>query len=117
MSDPHRQRRVEQPQAEPGRRRRSRCSSRASCRAPAAQVDPQASWRARSTAELAEADAVAHRIVHGGERFRDAVAIDDAVVRELRELTDLAPLHQPKSLAALDAVCGTAAAAARGGLL
>jgi acetate kinase len=51
-------------------------------------------------------DAVGHRIVHGGERFRSAVRVDDGVVRELRALTDLAPLHQPKSLAALDAVLG-----------
>jgi acetate kinase len=48
--------------------------------------------------------AVGHRIVHGGERFREAVRVDVGVVDELRALTDLAPLHQPKSLAALDAV-------------
>jgi acetate kinase len=53
---------------------------------------------------LGEADAVAHRIVHGGERFHAAVLIDDGIERELRALTELAPLHQPKSLAALDAV-------------
>jgi acetate kinase len=51
-----------------------------------------------------EPDAVGHRIVHGGTRFRDAVVIDDAVRDALSELTELAPLHQPKSLAALDAV-------------
>jgi acetate kinase len=55
-------------------------------------------------AGLGEADIVAHRIVHGGERFRAAVLIDGGVKRELRALTELAPLHQPKSLAALDAV-------------
>jgi acetate kinase len=49
-------------------------------------------------------DAVGHRIVHGGERFRAPTRIDGAVVEELRALTDLAPLHQPKSLAALAAV-------------
>lgn len=49
-------------------------------------------------------DAVGHRIVHGGRRFLAPVRIDDRVVVALRELTDLAPLHQPKSLAALDAV-------------
>jgi acetate kinase len=49
-------------------------------------------------------DAVGHRIVHGGERFRAATRIDDEVVAALRDLTGLAPLHQPKSLAALDAV-------------
>jgi acetate kinase len=55
---------------------------------------------------LREADAVGHRIVHGGERFRGAVRIDPDVEAAMRELTDLAPLHQPKSLAALDAVTG-----------
>jgi acetate kinase len=49
-------------------------------------------------------DAVGHRIVHGGERFRQAVAIDEAVEAQLRDLVALAPLHQPKSLAAVDAV-------------
>jgi acetate kinase len=49
-------------------------------------------------------DAVGHRVVHGGTRFTEAVAIDDAVEAALRELTELAPLHQPKSLAGFDAV-------------
>jgi acetate kinase len=54
--------------------------------------------------ELPEADAVGHRIVHGGIEFREAVRIDDDVRRRLEALSDLAPLHQPKSLAALDRV-------------
>jgi acetate kinase len=54
---------------------------------------------------FADAEVVAHRIVHGGERFRQAVLIDQDVRAALGELTALAPLHQPKSLAALDAVC------------
>jgi len=49
-------------------------------------------------------DVVGHRVVHGGTTFTGAVRIDDAVRQQLEELTDLAPLHQPKSLAALDAV-------------
>ena len=49
-------------------------------------------------------DVVAHRIVHGGDRFLGAVRIDDDVRAALQALTDLAPLHQPKSLAGLDAV-------------
>ena len=53
---------------------------------------------------LGPIDAVGHRIVHGGERFREAVLIDRDVRAALDELTALAPLHQPKSLAALDAV-------------
>jgi acetate kinase len=51
-------------------------------------------------------DGVAHRVVHGGTSFTSAVRIDAAVRRELEELADLAPLHQPKSLSALDAVTG-----------
>jgi acetate kinase len=49
-------------------------------------------------------DATGHRIVHGGTRFTGPVLVDAQVESELRALTDLAPLHQPKSLAAFDAV-------------
>ncbi len=51
-----------------------------------------------------EPDVAGHRIVHGGTMFTGPVLIDGAVREQLRDLTDLAPLHQPKSLAALDAV-------------
>jgi acetate kinase len=53
---------------------------------------------------LGEADVVGHRIVHGGERLREAVVVDAEVEAALRDLVALAPLHQPKSLDALDAV-------------
>jgi acetate kinase len=49
-------------------------------------------------------DVVGHRIVHGGTEFTSAVRIDARVRERFEALTDLAPLHQPKSLAALDAV-------------
>jgi len=42
-----------------------------------------------------DVDAVGHRIVHGGEFFRDAVIVDDEVVKRIEELSDLAPLHNP----------------------
>jgi acetate kinase len=51
-----------------------------------------------------EPDVVGHRIVHGGTDFTGPVRITDTVRKQLQDLTDLAPLHQPKSLAALDAV-------------
>ncbi len=54
--------------------------------------------------ELGNADALGHRIVHGGEHFNKAVRIEADVRAALEELVDLAPLHQPKSLAALDAL-------------
>jgi acetate kinase len=42
--------------------------------------------------------AVAHRIVHGGERYSASVMIDDSVFPYLRSLHHLAPLHQPHNL-------------------
>jgi acetate kinase len=42
-----------------------------------------------------EVDALGHRIVHGGEYFRDAVIVDDEVIKRIEELSDLAPLHNP----------------------
>jgi acetate kinase len=71
--------------------------------APRARVDER-ELRAALRDGLDGADAVAHRIVHGGEQFREAVRIDPGVVEQLRALTKLAPLHQPKSLSALEAV-------------
>jgi acetate kinase len=71
--------------------------------APRAEIDP-GDLRAALDSGLGDAEAVGHRIVHGGRQFREAVLVDDAVRRALGELVDLAPLHQPKSLAALDAV-------------
>ena len=53
--------------------------------------------------EPPEVDAVGHRIVHGGPDFSEPVIVDATVERRLRELVELAPLHQPKSLAGLDA--------------
>lgn len=47
---------------------------------------------------------IGHRVVHGGTKFVGPVLIDQSVRDELEALVDLAPLHQPKSLAALDAI-------------
>jgi len=49
-------------------------------------------------------DAVGHRIVHGGSEFNGPVLVDERVAGRLHALTDLAPLHQPKSLRALELV-------------
>ncbi|WP_407655901.1 acetate/propionate family kinase [Capillimicrobium parvum] len=59
---------------------------------------------AAALGRLGGADAVGHRIVHGGMRFTRAVRLDGGVVEELRALTPLAPLHQPAALDALAAV-------------
>ena len=51
----------------------------------------------------ADVDAVGHRFVHGGPDLVDPVVVDGEVERRLRDLVELAPLHQPAALAGLDA--------------
>jgi acetate kinase len=46
---------------------------------------------------------VGHRVVHGGTTFSQAVRINDRVVDAISQLTDLAPLHQPRALAGIAA--------------
>jgi acetate kinase len=48
-------------------------------------------------------DAVAVRVVHGGERFADPLRVTVDVRRQLGELASLAPLHMPTDLAVIDA--------------
>ena len=55
-------------------------------------------------AELGPVDAVGHRVVHGGTEFVEPVVVDGSVIDRLRALVDLAPLHQPASIAGLEAV-------------
>ena len=52
---------------------------------------------------LSALDAVGHRVVHGGDRFREPALIDDEVVEAIEALTDLAPLHNAPSLKAIRA--------------
>jgi acetate kinase len=52
--------------------------------------------------EFVECEAVGHRVVHGGSRFREPVLVDDEVTEALRELTPLAPLHNAPALRALE---------------
>jgi len=53
--------------------------------------------------DVGPVDAVGHRVVHGGMQFTTPTRIDDAVRADLETLVPLAPLHQPRSLAAIDA--------------
>jgi acetate kinase len=46
-------------------------------------------------------DGVGYRVVHGGERFTDAVVVDDTVVVAIEDLADLAPLHNPVAAATI----------------
>jgi acetate kinase len=58
----------------------------------------------QALSEVPAPDAAGHRVVHGGERFRDSVLVDDGVVAALGELAELAPLHQPAALDGIAAV-------------
>lgn len=53
---------------------------------------------------LEEIDAVGHRVVHGGEKFKTSVFINDEVKSELTKVIDLAPLHNPPNLKGIYAI-------------
>jgi acetate kinase len=57
-----------------------------------------------SVRTLSDIDAVGHRVVHGGERFRRSVRIDAIVLAEIEDMIDLAPLHNPANIKAIEAV-------------
>lgn len=48
--------------------------------------------------DISEIDMVAHRVVHGGENYSDSVVIDDNVLTDIENLSDLAPLHNPANV-------------------
>jgi len=52
---------------------------------------------------VGDIDAVGHRVVHGGERFTHSTRVDDTVRRELEELIELAPLHNPHNIRGINA--------------
>lgn len=52
---------------------------------------------------LDEVKVVGHRTVHGGDTFREPTLINDAVIEKLRDLSGLAPLHNPPGLAGIEA--------------
>lgn len=49
-------------------------------------------------ASLGDVHAVGHRVVHGGEKLTVSVKIDQAVIEQIEECIDLAPLHNPANL-------------------
>ena len=49
-----------------------------------------------------ELTAIGHRVVHGGEAFREPCLIDEQVIETIRELAPLAPLHNPANLLCIE---------------
>ncbi|MTI61085.1 MAG: acetate kinase [Firmicutes bacterium] len=48
--------------------------------------------------DIDEINAVGHRVVHGGEKFASSILIDKEVIKEIEDVSDLAPLHNPHNL-------------------
>lgn len=50
---------------------------------------------------LKDISLIGHRVVHGGEKYRDSVRITSAVIKEIQSLCELAPLHNPPNLSGI----------------
>jgi acetate kinase len=59
---------------------------------------------ARFLDDAGEVDVAGHRVVHGGDLFTEPVIVDDRVRAVLEDVSELAPLHNPPAIAALDLV-------------
>lgn len=53
--------------------------------------------------DLKEINGVGHRIVQGGEYFKDSTLVDEEVVKKISDLADLAPLHNPAHIVGIRA--------------
>ena len=52
---------------------------------------------------VSEIDAVGHRVVHGGEKFKESCLITPEVVKAIHDLSPLAPLHNPAAILGIEA--------------
>lgn len=57
-----------------------------------------------SIKSLQDLNAVGHRVVHGGEKFKSNVLLDAEVINKIEEVAELAPLHNPPNLKGIYAV-------------
>ncbi len=53
--------------------------------------------------DFSDIDAFGHRVVHGGEKFKESVLITDKVIEDIKECISMAPLHNPANLAGIKA--------------
>ena len=53
--------------------------------------------------DLSEIDGIGHRLVHGGEKYKESVLIDDEVIETCDKFKKLAKLHMPAMLACIEA--------------
>ena len=52
---------------------------------------------------LNEIEAIGHRVVHGGEIFKDSAVIDDKVIEDIKKCGEFAPLHNPAAALGMEA--------------
>ena len=52
---------------------------------------------------LDELAGIGHRVVHGGEKFKESVIITDEVIKEIKDCASLAPLHNPAAVLGIEA--------------
>ena len=52
---------------------------------------------------LEEIDAIGHRVVHGGEVFKESAVIDEKVMQQISECGEFAPLHNPAAVLGMEA--------------
>lgn len=57
---------------------------------------------AGAVTDLADLSAIGHRVVHGGEAFREPTRIDAEVIAKIRAMIPLAPLHNPANLIGIE---------------
>jgi len=86
----------------------SQTKSTAALRDHAAAVERVIAWLTSQESgvpisSVGEIEAVGHRVVHGGERFTHSTRVDAELWRELEDLIDLAPLHNPHNLRGITA--------------
>lgn len=60
--------------------------------------------RVEQIRSLSDIQAVGHRVVHGGEKFKQSALIDDVVFEGIQDCIDLAPLHNPANLSGIEAI-------------
>ncbi|MFY9087916.1 acetate/propionate family kinase [Arcobacter aquimarinus] len=47
---------------------------------------------------ITEIEAIGHRVVHGGEYFKQSIIVNEEVIKKIEELIPLAPLHNPANI-------------------
>jgi acetate kinase len=58
----------------------------------------------KAVKSLDEIKGIGHRVLHGGEKYKESVLITDTVVQDIKDLTKLGPLHHPGNLAGIESM-------------